>query len=809
MDSIWYEVLLFANKSEFGTTEVLYNQDLSFYFFTLPILKVGYDVLIVFGLGFVLLTFLYTVFLMYRESSFGISDGIDFSDGKNLLTEWLKAFWQMTSRQVGLFFAIFFAILAMGQGIRLFEMVYGGTGMVYGAGASDIVIGQKVIWINLALALVGMVTSIVAGVQKKGKLLLTMPGILIVVGIIGGLTQGAYEYLAVVPNQFTAEKPYIEANIAATRAAYGLDDVIVKDYSPTEEITAQDLEDNATTISNIPINDPGPTQEMYNSLQGIRNYYHFYDVDVDRYDVDGTYTQVFLGAREMDNDSLAEEAKTWVNQHLKYTHGFGVALSPVNKTNSVGQPDLYVKDIPPISLTKNLTIAEPRIYYGEGDDNYVIVGGDNLEFDYPEGNNNQEITYNGTGGISLGGINRLAFTLYTGSPEMLLSSEISGESKILINRNVMERIKKIAPFLQYDGDPYMVLAEGKQYWIADAFVTSDAYPYAQPFDDRGNNYIKNPVKVVVNAYDGDVNFYQVEDEPIVNTYAKIFPEMFKPISEMPEGLEAHLRYSQTLFDIQAQTYSTYHMDNPQVFYNKEDQWDPAHQFFGDSKEEMEMESAYTIMKLPDRETEFMLTKSFTPKGKDNMIAWLAGVSDGAEYGQLLLYQFPKQASIYGPMQMEQRIDQDTTISPQLTLLGQEGSKVLRGNMMTIPIGEGLIYVKPIYIQATSGENNLPEVKKVIVCYENEIIMEDTLGQALEGIFGEGAGQTSQVEPSEETPTTSEPTESSGGTAAEMVTKANALYDEAIAAQKAGDWATYGAKLTELEQVLAELSTKVK
>lgn len=799
-DGVWNEVLLAINSSDFGTTDALYNMDLSFYFFLLPLLKAGYRVVLNGFVIMVVVTLVYTAYVLYREGDDSPRHLFDLADLGDTLKDFGRTFLTLASKQIGIFLGAFFILLALGLVVDLFELVYGGTGMVYGAGASDMVIGQKLIYLRIALAVVIAVTSVVAGVRKNYKLLLAGPVVFIAVAVVGVVVQAAYEYIAVVPNQYSAEAPYIEKNIAATRKAYGLDEVVVKDYSPTGEITAADIKSNTTTVSNIPINDRKPSLEMYNSLQGIRNYYRFDDVDVDRYTIDNTYTQVFLGAREMNNDALATDAKSWINLHTKYTHGFGVAMSPVNQVNSVGQPELVVKDIPPATTTDSLSVDQPRIYFGEGDYPYAIVKAATPEFDYPKGDNNVENWYEGTGGIQLNGINRLALTLYTGSAEMILSSEVTGDSRILIHRNIMERIQTIAPFLEYDTDPYMVLVDGKQYWIADAFVKSDKYPYAQPYDDAGNNYIKNPVKVVVDAYNGDVTFYQVADEPILNTYAKVFPDAFKPMSEMPDGLKAHLRYSKTLFDVQSNVYATYHMNNSQVFYNKEDAWDVAQQFYGESKEEVPIESAYIIMKLPDRGTEFMLTQTFTPSNKDNMIAWLAGVSDGDDYGKLLLYQFPKQELVYGPMQIEQRIDQDTTISPQLTLLGQQGSTVMRGNMMTIPIEDAIIYVEPIYIQASGGENNLPEIKKVIVSYKNSIVMADTLADALGQIFSGDTG-TGNAE------TTA--TSTTGASAATLAAKATQLFNEATTAQQSGDWATYGKKLSELQGVLTQLEAATK
>lgn len=801
--NLWTEILQFANRSDFGEVDPLFGKDLSFYFFTLPLLKEAFGVIVSCFFGMVILTLAYTAYILYREKDFRIQTEENINDPREGLKAVGKTFLDLASKQIGLFLGLFFLLLAFSAFIERYEMLYGGTGMVYGAGASDMTIGLKVIYLKIGLCVVIAITSLIAGFKKNYKMMIGGPLCFVALVIVGGLVQVGYEYAVVVPNQYTKEAPYIEKNISSTQKAYGLDKVEIKEFSPTQEITAEDIAENKVTIENIPINDQSPTKDMYNSLQGIRNYYKFYDVDVDRYFLDGTYTQVFLGTREMENEALPEDARTWVNQHLKYTHGFGIAMSPVNKTNSVGQPELAVKDIPPQTEFKSLDIEQPRVYYGEGDYDYAITNAATPEFDYPEGENNQEVYYEGTGGIKLTPFNRLAFALYYQSPEMLLTSEITNESRILIHRNVMDRVRKIAPFLEYDNDAYMVLAEGKQYWIIDGFTTSNRYPYAQPYNDAGQNYIKNPVKIVVDAYNGDVTFYKVEDEPMMETYNRIYPGLVKDISEMPEGLKEHIRYSKTLFDIQADVYKTYHMTNPQVFYNKEDQWETANQFFGTSKEEVAVDSAYTIMKLPDRDTEFMLTTAFTPRNKDNMNAWLAGVSDGDQYGKLLLYQFPKQQLVYGPMQIEQRIDQNTTISPQLTLLSQQGSRVLRGNLMTIPIENAVIYVEPIYIQASSGENNLPEMKKVIVSYQNEIVMADSLEQGLEQIFDYDSGEDTTE--SSQKDNGSAPSQSGSSTsAAELASKASQLFTEAQNAQKSGDWAGYGNKLKELEGVLNEL-----
>lgn len=798
-NSLWSLLLAFLNSSDTGTVDPLFGLDVSFYLFALPTIRMAYSFIFRCFAGVVVLTVVFTVYILFLKKDFRIS-----SEGMNAVRDEAKSLFrqilELASIEIGIFLGIFFLLLAGDFFITRWEMVYGGTGMVYGAGAADMAVKMKVIYLSIALCLIFAVTSVVAGVRHKYKLMVAGPLIIVLVSVGGAVVQGVYEKAVVVPNQYTQEAPFIANNIKSTRQSFGFDSAEIKEFSPTQEITAEDLRENENTVENIPINDHSPTKDMYNSLQGIRNYYRFYDVDVDRYNIDGHYTQVFVSSREMDNDALPEDARTWVNEHLKYTHGFGITMSPVNKTNSSGQPDLLIKDIPPNSASDDLKVTEPRIYFGEADYKYAVVGAKSPEFDYPQGDDNKENYYEGTAGIPLNFLNRLAFALNTGSPEMLLTSEITDESKILIHRNVMDRVKKVASFLDYDDQPYIVLSEGRLYWIINGYTKSDRYPYAQPYDEVGNNYVRNPVKIVVDAYNGDVDIYQVEDEPIINTYAQIFPDLIKDVEEMPAGIREHIRYSKTLFNIQADVYSTYHMVNPQVFYNREDQWQTAHQFFGESKEKVDVDPAYIIMKLPDRETEFMLTNAYTPKNKDNMVAWLAGVSDGDDYGKLIVYQFPKQEMIYGPMQIEQRIDQDTTIAPQLTLLSQQGSRVLRGNMQTIPIEDAIIYVEPIYLQASSGGNNLPEAKKVIVSYQNRIIMADTLADGLDQIFGGGGDAAANPEAGQSSPASG----TSTATIKDLTKQANDQYNAAVEAQKAGNWAEYGKQLEALQKTLNEL-----
>lgn len=799
VNQIWYLFLEFINQTNFGLSDPIFNQDIAFYFFTKPFFEMIYVIIRSLYLGAALIIIAYYAYQTIFKNKINLFEGDQkFSDLRENSGRYLKDYAKDNLKLIGILVGTFLILLTPQYLFEAYDYLYSTSGIVFGPGTADIDVGLKIVILKAGLALIFGIIAIVGGLKKNFKLILSGPIILLLVTGLGAAGQGIYESLVVVPNQFVKEEKYIANNIKFTQTAYDLLDVEVVDFSGSQELTAQDIEENEITINNIPINDQAPTKDMYNSLQGIRNYYQFYDIDVDRYTIDGDYTQVFLGGREINNDLLPDQAKTWVNEHLKYTHGFGVAMSPVNETNASGQPELIIKDIPPKSEYAEIEIDQPRIYFGESDYDYIITNCTTPEFDYPEGDDNQEIFYSGTAGIPMTFLNRLAFAIYHGSVELLLANEITPDSQMIIHRNVAQRIKKIAPFLSYDSDPYLTIADGKLYWIIDAFTTSDRYPYSTPFNDSGYNYIRNSVKLVVDAYNGDVTFYQVEDDPVLETYGKIYPDLLKDISQMPSEIRDHIRYSKTLFDIQADIYKTYHMSNPQVFYNKEDQWEAASQYAESEKTEVSLASSYIIMKLPQRQEEFMLTATFTPKDKDNMNAWLAGVSDGEEYGKLILYQFPKQQLVYGPMQIEQRIDQDTTISPQLTLLGQQGSRVLRGNLMTIPIEDGILYVEPVYIQAASGDNNLPEVKKVILSYGNQLIMADSLRGGIEELFGlakdEADGQST--------------TDSSLMVADTFINQANTLFEEAQAAQRAGDWTLYGQKISELESILKQMQESV-
>ena len=537
-------------------------------------------------------------------------------------------------------------------------------------------------------------------------------------------------------------------------------------------------------------------QTYYNQTQSIRQYYHFNDVDIDRYTFEGTKYQTYLSAREIDEEKISD---TWINKHLKYTHGYGAAVSQVNAVTASGQPDVIVGNIPPESAEGTVEITRPEIYFGELTNDYIIVNTKEKEFDYPDGSSNQYSEYEGNAGVNLNLLNRVLYSIREGSIKILVSGNITSKSRIIYERNVVDRIKKIMPYLDYEEDPYMTVVDGKLYWILDAYTTSSYYPYSEPYSGvmGTTNYIRNSIKVVVDAYNGDVDFYVVDDnDPIAKTFQKIYPKLFKSFDKMPEGLQQHIRYPNALLKIQASVYRKYHMTEPKVFYQKEDLWDVAHQIYG--TEEVEMEPSYYVFRLPDEENaEFINMIPFTPQSKQNMTAIMMARNDEDHYGELVVYTMPKSKTIYGPMQIEAQIDQNTEISKEFSLWSQSGSKYKRGDLFVIPIGSSLLYVEPVYLEASNGA--IPEVKRVIVAYGDRIAYESTFAKALSSLFGGdyGDGSTGSVDNS-----------GSGDgelSQAQLIQKANEAYQNAVAAQRAGDWKKYGEYLAQLEKYLGMLA----
>jgi uncharacterized membrane protein (UPF0182 family) len=696
--------------------------------------------------------------------------------------------------------AVFFIIKAIGYQLEQYALLFAHRGAVWGPGYTSThatLIAYKILAIIAILCALAILINLFL---RKFRLIVYSIGILLVASIVlGGLYPAFIQKFVVSPNEAVIEKPYLERNIQYTRMAYNLDKIEKKDFPAGKVLSAGDIQANQDTIQNIRLWDWEPLMQTYGQIQEMRLYYEFTDIDIDRYTINGRYRQVMLSARELNQERLPSQAKTWVNQRLSFTHGYGIAMSPVNELSTEGLPTFFLKDIPPTGPT-DLKVDRPEIYYGERTDQYVIVNTKSQEFNFPQGDVNVLSTYEGEGGVKINNfLRRVMFALALGDYKMLLSSEVDNSSRVLYYRNIKQRVPKIAPFLQFDNDPYVVLSSGKLYWMWDAYTTTNKFPYSEPYD-KVNNYIRNPVKVVVDAYSGQVDFYiSDESDPLIQTYSKIFPGMFKNLEEMPEDLRLHIRYPEDLFRTQAEMYAVYHMEDPQVFYNREDKWNIATEQ-NINKEEKPLEPYYTIIKLPGaNEPEFVLILPFTPQNKKNMIAWLSASSDGEEYGKLLAYNFPKQELVYGPTQIEARLNQDTVISQQLSLWNQRGSSVIRGNLLVIPVKDALIYVAPIYLQAE--QSKMPELRRVIVAHGDKVVMEPTLEKALESIFGSGTIPAPQVQlPAAGTqiPVTS---------ISDLAKSASQLYDDAQNKLKNGDWAGYGESLSKLKQTLAEIVEK--
>jgi uncharacterized membrane protein (UPF0182 family) len=627
-----------------------------------------------------------------------------------------------------------------------------------------------------------------------------------------GIVPAAYQKLVVSANELTRETPYIRRHIEATRKAWGLDKVEGRDLSGEVQLTNANIKANAATVDNVRLWERDLLMQTFKQLQEIRTYYDFVSVDDDRYMIDGKYRQVHIAARELNSASLP--TRTFINSRLTFTHGMGVTMAPVNQVTSEGLPVLFIKDVPPVS-TVSIKLTRPQVYYGELTNEYVFVGTGQQEFDYPAGDQNIYTKYTGRGGVPIGSfLRRVLYAFQFGSLKILLSDDIKGSARVLYRRNIMERATTAMPFLDFDADPYLVITDaGQLKWILDAYTVSDAYPYAQPTPD-GTSYMRNSVKVVIDAYDGTVDAYIAEpNDPVIQTYAKIFGGIFKPISAMPADIRRHVRYPGDLFRIQTALHATYHMTEPDAFYHREDQWQIPGGLNKSTNENPFMR--HIIMRLPgEKNPEFIFMTPFTPRGKDNLAAWMVARMDGENYGKLSVYRFPKQSLVYGPKQIANRINQDTDISRQLTLWDQKGSEVIRGELLVIPIEESLIYVQPIYLRAEGG--NIPELKRVVVAHENRVVMGETLEEGLNALFGSGAAAQAQTNVQDSLGALGvEPSVVGGGAAltagaapnaavSALLREAQTHYDRAIAAQRAGNWAEYGREIEQLGATIRAL-----
>ena len=647
--------------------------------------------------------------------------------------------------------AISLTTITLGYWIDIYELLFSDSGAIFGASYTDL--NARLPALRLITALGFIVSAVfIANVRiQSQRIIIFGLGIWIAAAFVVG--QGyptVVQRFQVDPNELSKEMEYIPRNIEFTRQGFALDRIDEKEYSFTPSMDADMVSANLETIDNIRLWDHRPLQDVYNQKQFFRAYYQFVDVDVDRYIVDGQYKQVMLGARELFSENLPESSQSWINKHLQFTHGYGIAMSPVTEFTTEGQPEYFVRDIPPrledgIVDSANLEITQPQVYYGEHTDRYVIVNTNEMEFDYPAVDTELPVRtkYSGNGGVQLNSIFRkIAYAWEFADINIMISGALSSESKIQYERNITERIQKIAPFLDLDKDPYLVVADGRLYWMLDAYTTSKYYPYSEPYNGQFN-YIRNSVKVVIDAYHGSAQFYISDsNDPIIQTYSKVFPNLFKNIDRMPPHLRDHVRYPQDFFSIQAEKYLLYHMTDTTEFYNKEDPWSIPSELF--HEEEQIMEPYYVIMKLPGEEKEeYVLLMPFTPLDKPNLVAWIAARSDNdrGQYGSLVSFIFPKGTPVDGPEQIEARIDNDFTIKQQFTLLCQRGATCIRGNLLVIPImqesGDSmkatLIYAEPLYIQAETID--FPELKQVILADANKVVMSDNLDSALAELLG--------------------------------------------------------------------------
>lgn len=779
----WETVLRYLNAVPFGTADPVFGRDLSFFVFTLPLWRLVYG----WATTLVVATLVFTLILYVLQRSLVLT-----TRGPRLAAG-------ARAHLLGLG-VLLLLLRAAGFWLDRFELLYSPRGTVSGAGYTDIHAALPVLGALAVLALLCAAACAVQMARPGLRLVVGGVAVLVAVWILGlGIYPALLQRFRVTPNELEAERPFITHNIRMTRQAYGLDRIEEKEFPADEALDARALARNEATIKNIRLWDYRPLLRTYAQLQEIRTYYKFVDVDNDRYVVNGEYRQLMLSPRELSYAHL--QSRIWINEHLTFTHGYGAVVGPVNRITTEGLPEFLVKDIPPASTGGFPKVTRPEIYYAESANEYVLVRTRSQELDYPAGDQNVYSKYQGQGGIPIPSLFRkLLFAARFGEIKIVLSDDLTADSRIMIYRTVTERVRQIAPFFRFDRDPYIVVtADGRLMWMIDGYTTTARYPYSDPVRtaDWSGNYIRNSVKATVDAYHGTVRFYIADPtDPLVQSYARAFPGLLAPLTAMPEDLRAHVRYPEDFFAIQARKYATYHMEDPQVFYNKEDLWTiPRRSAEG---REREMEPYYTIMRLP-RETkeEFILLTLFNPSRRDNMIAWLAARSDPPHYGRLIAYNFPKQKLVFGPRQIDARIDQDPVISQQLALWNQRGSTVIRGSLLAIPIDESLIYVQPLYL-AAAEQGALPELRRVIVAYGNQIAMEPTLEQSLARIFTGRAGMAAGPAPA------ADAGQPPAGLPA-LAQRAWEIFSRAQEALRRGDWAAYGAEQKRLEETLRGLA----
>jgi uncharacterized membrane protein (UPF0182 family) len=807
--SHWDTWLYFLHAVPFGRSDPVLQRDISFYVFSLPLLEHLH------GLA------LLVVFL----SSAGVL-GAHVMAG-NLAFEPVHGFFasRTARRQLAVLAAALLLVLAFGAWLQIPQLLTASSGVIAGASYVDVHARMPAYRLLMIAALLGSALAVYQTVARRLWPIAAAGGIYLAILIGGGAYAAVIQRFVVAPNEQVQETPYIQHNIQGTRAGFALEHVTERALSGESRLTRADLDRNAATIENVPLWNEQPLLDTFGQIQEIRTYYDFISVDNDRYTINGKYRQVMLSARELNSASLP--SRTWINEHLTFTHGYGLALGPVNEVAPEGLPVLFIRDLPPVS-TGDLKVSQPALYYGELSNDHVFVKTKTEEFDYPRGEDNVFAIYTGEGGVPLSSLwRRVMFAIRFRSTDTLFSPNLTSTSRVMLHRRPRARANKIAPFLTFDPDPYLAISNERLVWVQDAYTTTSRYPYANSF--AGVNYIRNAVKVTIDAYHGTTRFHLIdESDPIAATIGRVFPSLFRRVTEMPEDLRNRMRYPQMIFSMQAAVFATFHMTNPAVFYNREDQWEiPLSELSGQlgasssqeftrranvpaSPRDGRMEPYYTIMKLPGEEgPEFIQMLPFTPRQKDNLAAWMVARSDGKHYGRLAVFQFPKQTVIFGPRQIAGRINQDQVIAPQITLWNQQGSEVIQGTLLVIPIEESLLYIRPLYLKAAGGR--IPELKRVIVAHQNQIVMEETLDAAIQRLFPGGPARPPVAVTPRPEATPVEPSDVPAPPAdvVALAAQARAHYERAIKAQREGNWALYGEEIKLLGEVLDKLSRRQK
>ena len=804
MASNWPTLALFwyAPHATGIVVDPIFARPLSFFFFTLPAWQLLVGWLLTLS---IILCVAAVVFLLITS-------------GTRALDKTRSAFAPSPWRGLSITGAFLLLVLAINVYVDRFQSILDHHTIFDGITYTDAHITINGLLIVCAALVIGAVIAAVnAFRQARGRWLVAAVAPAAVSYILLGIVGWYVANFIVKPNELVREEPYIAHNIEMTRQAYGLDKFLQREFPAETTVDATDPANNQPTLQNIRLWDWHALQDTLRQVQEIRTYYDFPDIDIDRYDINGTKREVMLATRELNVNKLPESSRNWINERLIYTHGYGITMNPVNGFTSEGLPTLMLSNMPVQSTVPGLSVTRPEIYFGELTDTDVYVKTHQQEFDYPQGQTNNLTSYQGTGGIVLGGfLRRVMLSIDRGDLGKLpFSDDVNAQSRLLMRRNVRERVAAIAPFLTFEQDPYIVIGDnGRLFWMMDAFTTSDNYPYSTHYNlgDQPVNYMRNSVKVVIDAYNGTTTFYTFDNEdPILAAYRRIFPNLFKDASEMPSVLRKHVRYPESLFKLQSEVYGLYHMTNPEVFFNREDLWTVATETSLDSEGNQvvgPMQPNFVLMKLPgEAGVEFVEILPFTPANRNNLIGWIAARSDGANYGNAIVYDFPKTRLVDGPQQIEARIDQNAQLSGQLTLWNQQGSHVRRGSLLVIPSGRALLYAEPIYLQAQ--QSPMPELRLVVLALQDRLAYGPTFQAALQSLFG---GQISSLSSTETQPAAVAATPGAPQPATDLnslIAQAGKDFDDYQRLTAAGKLGEAGQKLDELKHVIDQLNAHAK